>query len=76
VVIAYRPIIRPCACGADIVCIADEIPLGVAAHNATTPHQAWRAAGGFRDLPVLPTAFDDPVGPWDAYEHRREARAY
>jgi hypothetical protein len=40
------PVVKPCICGVEIVCIADEIPFGVAAHNATTPHLRWRAAGG------------------------------
>jgi hypothetical protein len=41
-----KPVVKPCICGTQVVCIADEIAFGVAAHNATTPHQLWRARGG------------------------------
>lgn len=41
-----KPEIERCACGTEIVCVWDDIPIGVLAHNATTGHLAWRDAGG------------------------------
>jgi len=51
------PLSEPCACGSVIVCISGEIPLGVAAHNATPEHRAWQAAGGMGEGP----SFEVPV---------------
>ena len=49
------PSIRPCACGEPIVCVPDDIPLGVMAHNLTTAHQRWRQRGG------MEATIDGPV---------------
>lgn len=48
-------LVEPCICGGEIVCIPGEIPPDVAAHNQTTEHEAWRAAGGMeREVELRP----------------------
>lgn len=41
-----HPLVEPCVCGVDIVCISDSIADGVLAHNMTPTHQRWRVSRG------------------------------
>jgi len=39
---APGPLVEPCACGTPVVCVSDDIPSGVRAHQELPEHRSWR----------------------------------